>query len=114
MKTLSADTRSGVSLSPCDAMFIIYWVSLLSIRDQCCLSQLVTSNSRSQCQHLSSLQQQPRKQLRSNISSRNISLQLQHLRLRTIIMEDIIPSSQLVIGNGAFSVVYRAKLKKVS
>jgi len=26
-------------------------------------------------------------------------------------MVDIIPSSQMVIGNGAFSIVYRAKLK---
>ena len=30
------------------------------------------------------------------------------------IMVDIIPSSQLVIGNGAFSIVYRARLKLVS
>jgi len=29
-------------------------------------------------------------------------------------MVDIIPSSQLVIGHGAFSIVYRAKLKSVS
>ena len=29
-------------------------------------------------------------------------------------MVDIIPSSQLVIGNGAFSIVYRARLKLVS
>ena len=29
-------------------------------------------------------------------------------------MVDIIPSSQLVIGHGAFSIVYRAKLKTVS
>jgi uncharacterized SAM-binding protein YcdF (DUF218 family) len=29
-------------------------------------------------------------------------------------MVDIIPSSQLVIGHGAFSVVYRARLKTVS
>ena len=29
-------------------------------------------------------------------------------------MVDIIPSSQLVIGNGAFSIVYRARLKIVS
>ena len=29
-------------------------------------------------------------------------------------MVDIIPSSQMVIGNGAFSIVYRAKLKSVS
>jgi hypothetical protein len=29
-------------------------------------------------------------------------------------MVDIIPSSQLVIGHGAFSVVYRARLKAVS
>ncbi len=29
-------------------------------------------------------------------------------------MVDIIPSSQLVIGHGAFSVVYRARLKHVS
>ena len=29
-------------------------------------------------------------------------------------MVDIIPSSQLVIGNGAFSIVYRARLKNVS
>ena len=29
-------------------------------------------------------------------------------------MMDIIPSSQLVIGNGAFSIVYRARLKIVS
>ena len=29
-------------------------------------------------------------------------------------MVDIIPSSQLVIGHGAFSIVYRARLKAVS
>ena len=35
-------------------------------------------------------------------------------RSNNYIMVDIIPSSQLVIGNGAFSIVYRARLKLVS